>query len=100
MPRGPLWGLPIINGDAHDIRPLDGRQGIVGLSWKPPKESRGAGARARGMAGFEVFVVPVTFVDGHYVVSDVPSLKGIEWSRYPPAAAERAVRSMQRTLRR
>lgn len=62
-------GLKVIDGDVHDIRPLDPGRVVVGLRWKPPIR---AGRSFRGMPGFHTFVVPVTVNEKRVVVAHTP----------------------------
>jgi len=48
-----FWGLPVVDGDVSDVRPLDPAPSIVGLRWKTPG-GRGIDPM---QAGFK-FVVP------------------------------------------
>lgn len=62
-------GMRVIDGDVHDIRPLDPGRIVVGLRWKPPLR---AGRSFRDEPGFHQFVVPVTQADGKLVVAHTP----------------------------
>jgi hypothetical protein len=61
LPRS-FWGLPVVDGDISDVRPLDPAPSCVGLRWKTPSGKR-SGVGEYELADFS-FVVPV------YVVSE------------------------------
>lgn len=58
-----FWGLPVIDGDTSDVRPLDIAPSIVGLRWKSPSGAR-AGIYVDPSSPDFTFVVPVYVVDG------------------------------------
>jgi hypothetical protein len=59
LPRS-FWGLPVVDGDVSDVRPLDPSPSCVGLRWKTPSGKR-AGVTVE-LAG-HAFVVPVYIVE-------------------------------------
>jgi len=75
-----FMGLPVVDGDRHDFRPLDPRPCIVGLRWKTPKLQGVTAEKAR------LFIVPGYLVDEagredergkHFVVMDLPRYKDV-----------------------
>lgn len=62
-------GLPVVDGDLSDARPLDPTSAIVGLAYKPPLKSE---QQAKAHAEENVFIVPVQEVDGALVAAIVP----------------------------
>lgn len=62
LPRD-FWGLPVVDGDVSDVRPLDPEPSIVGLRWKSPSGER-AGVTVDPSDPAFTFVVPVYVVDG------------------------------------
>ncbi len=69
LPRT-FWGREVVDGDLHDLRPLDPDGVIVALRWKPPFGKREYEQR-RSIA-FRVFVVPCEIIDGQVVVAETP----------------------------
>ena len=66
LPRR-FWGLPVVDGDVSDVRPLDPAPAIVGLRWKLPW---GSDAAVDPMAKTFSFVTPVYVVDGEASLED------------------------------
>lgn len=61
-------GVPVVDGDLSDARPLDPQQVVVGLAYKAPRQ-RGAEKVSKTD---NLFVVPVHELDGHLVAALVP----------------------------
>lgn len=68
-------GVPVIDGDLHDLRWIDPDGVVVGLAYKPPFVTTRKGKR-RVLKGTEdrvsSFVVPVEEIDGELVVVETP----------------------------
>ena len=61
LPRT-FWGLPVVDGDISDVRPLDPAPSCVGLRWKTPSGKR-AGVTVDITSKQFSFVTPVFVVD-------------------------------------
>jgi hypothetical protein len=69
-----FMGLPVVDGDRNDFRPLDPHPCVVGLRWKTPKKQRITAKEAR------IFIVPgylVSETDPRFVVMDLPRYKDV-----------------------
>jgi hypothetical protein len=65
MLEGLTWlGVPVIDGESSDTRPLDPGGVIVGLPWKAPK--------GQGDVEVGAFVVKGTLVDGAFTLEQIP----------------------------
>lgn len=64
-----FMGVPVVDGDLSDVRPLDPPQSVVGLAYKPPLK---AAQKVKAGAEESVFIVPVQEVDGKLVAAVVP----------------------------
>lgn len=56
-----FWGLPVVDGDISDVRPLDPAPACVGLRWKTPSGKRSGIEDTLGNA--QAFVTPVYVID-------------------------------------
>lgn len=65
-----FWGRKVVDGDLHDLRPLDPGGVIVGLRWKQPFATHGA--EIRRSRAYKKFVVACSVVDGRCVVTETP----------------------------
>lgn len=60
-------GLPVVDGDLSDVRPLDPQKAIVGLRWKIPM-GQAIDPKKTKMK----FVIECKEVDGHFVAATTP----------------------------
>lgn len=67
-----FMGLPVIDGDVHDIRPYDPPHVVVGLSYKNVAGLKRETAETK----YSVFVVPVEEIDGELVAAETPRHAG------------------------
>lgn len=80
-------GLPVVDGDVSDMRPYDPAPGIVGLTWKVPKNQNVTLEKAN------VFVVLVDLIPhdgGHYhaIVSKTARFDDVDYSKYAPSQVD------------
>jgi hypothetical protein len=75
-----FMGLPVVDGDRNDFRPLDPHPCVVGLRWKTPKLQHVTAKKAR------VFIVPGYLVNERgeedergktFVIMDLPRYKDV-----------------------
>ncbi len=60
-----LWGQRVVDGDRHDVRPVDPAPSVVGLKYKVP---RGRDVDLKN----NVFIVPVQEIEGQFIAAVVP----------------------------
>lgn len=65
-----FWGKTVVDGDLHDLRPLEPGGVIVGLRWKQPFGTKAA--EMRRTRAYKKFVVACSVIDGETVITETP----------------------------